>query len=396
MKKTIKIICTSLVLTLMLTLFISCAPAASETPSQSQSSSQSDDASQQQTESPAEVGETATGDAIYSEAANVYFAIPNGTISRYLEFDVPFVEKWLKVYAPNATLHVLDAEGDSQQQLQQIEGAVSAGCDFLIYVAAEEYGATGTLQFLEEEEIPFAALAHTPQGGPCELMVTTPFPSIAQVYLDYIENTILPEANGETVKIACIWGATGALFYDQLTETYHSQFETWENEGLIEIVFESDTTGWSASDSQPVAEQMLTQVGNDVDVILTMNDDLMTGIVAALIEQDMVEDVALLGGVDATIEGLARVQEGWQVADVMMDYEEMGKQLATVCATWLATGEPPTDMTNGFIDNGFMPEGIPAIFVDALEINQDNLQELIIDAGVASQEDIDTVAATLQ
>lgn len=336
----------------------------------------------------------ASGDAIFDGSAKIYFAIPDGTISRWLKFDAPMIEKWLKAYAPNASFEVLDAEGDAQKQLQQIEGAITSGCDFLIYAPAEELSAAGALQVLNEEGIPFCALAHTPYGGNCEMMVSMPFPSIAEQYIQYMEENLLPNADG-TLKVACIWGATGSPFYTQLKETYHATFDTWAEEGKIEIVFEADTNDWTAASSAPVAEQMLTQTGNDVDVVISMNDDLLTGIVSVLEEQNLIDSVTLLGGCDSTVEGLARVQEGWQAADVLPDYDTQAKTVAEVCAKWLRDGQCPADMAEGVFDND-SESGLPMIYVDPLLITPDNIQSDVIDIGVTTQEAIDEVAKTLQ
>lgn len=339
-------------------------------------------------------GQATSGDAIYDGSGTVYFAIPDGTISRWPNFDTPFIQKWLKAYAPNMEFKVLDAEGDAQKQLQQIEGAITSGCDFLVYAPAEELSAAGALQLLNDEGIPFCALSHTPYGGKCEMMISMPFPSIAEQYLNYMEENILPNADG-VVKIAGIWGATGSPFYNQLKDTYHETLDKWAAEGKVEIVFEADTNDWTAASAQPVTEQMLTQTGNDVDVIISMNDDLLTGVVAVLEEQGMVHDVTLLGGCDSTVQGLARVQESWQAADVLPDYETQAKTVAEVCAKWLRDGKCPADMAEGTFDND-SPDGLPMIYIDPLLITKDNIKAEIVDKGVTTQESIDEVAKTLK
>lgn len=226
------------------------------------------------------------------------------------------------------------------------------------------------------------------------MMISMPFPSIAEQYIKYMEDNILPNAEG-TLKVACIWGATGSPFYNELKETYHATFDAWADEGKIEIVFEADTNDWTAASSAPVAEQMLTQTGNDVDVVISMNDDLLTGIVSVLEEQNMIDSVTLLGGCDSTVEGLARVQEGWQAADVLPDYDTQAKMVAEVCSKWLRDGQCPSDMAEGKADND-SENGLPMIYVDPLLITQDNLQSDVIDVGVTTQEAIDEVAKTLK
>lgn len=396
-KKLMSIIACGLAAAMVLT---GCGNSGADTSGETDSKAEvSEESSEETTESkPASEEEFVSVDdqpdeVIYEEEGTVYFAIPDGTISRWPNFDAPMVEKWLKVYAPNLELEVLDAEGDSQKQLQQIEGALNKGGDFIIYTAADMNQASGVLQLLNQEEMPFCALSHTPFGGECPIMVTMPFPAIAQSYIEYMEEEILPNAD-DVVKVACIWGAPGAPFYEQLKDTYHETFDKWVDEGKIEIVFEADTNDWTANSSAPVAEQMLTQTQNDVDVIVSQNDDLITGIVSALVQQDMVDDVQILGGCDATNEGLARVQEGWQAADVLPNYNIQAKAVAQIVAKWLRDGECPINMANGVEDND-TENGIPLVVVDPVMVTADNLKEECIDSGVTTQESIDAIANTL-
>lgn len=140
---------------------------------------------------------------------------------------------------------------------------------------------------------------------------------------------------------------------------------------------------------------MLTQTGNDVDVVISMNDDLLTGIVSVLEEQNLIDSVTLLGGCDSTVEGLARVQEGWRAADVLPDYDTQAKTVAEVCSKWLRDSKCPSDMAEGTFDND-SENGLPMIYVDPLLITPDNIQSDVIDIGVTTQEAIDEVAKTLK
>ncbi len=333
-------------------------------------------------------------EVIYEGEGTICFAIPNSSISRWPKFDVPAMEKWIDVYAPNCTLSVLDAEGDSQKQLQLIESAITSGCDFMIYSPADESSASGALQALNEAEVPFCALSHTPYGGDVPMMITAPFPTIAQAYLDYLEENILPDAK-DAVKVALIWGAQGSPFYDELKETYHESLDQWEKDGKVEIVYEADTNDWTASSSAPVAEQMMTSTSGDVDVVITMNDDLITGIVSVLKDQGELEGKVILGGCDCTVEGLARVQEGLQAADCLPNYDEQAQYVIWVAATWMNDGECPYDRVDRIFDNQ-SENGIPQICVPTVLITQDNLQEEVIDKGVATEADIEKIAQTLR
>lgn len=337
----------------------------------------------------------ADGDAVFTGEATVYFMYPDSATPRWESFDGPIIEKNLKKLAPNVELKWVDAQGDSQKQLQQVEAAISSGCDFMILIPAQEEQAAGTVNLLNDEGIPFACMCHTPYGANCPIFITMPFADIAESYVAYAEENILNNESGYPYKIAYIPGPD-SNFYTQLTNVYHAAFEKWAAEGKAEVIFEAQTDNWSAADAQKVCEQMLTQAGNDVDIIITNNDDLNAGCIAALNDQGLIGQVHVLGGCDVTKQGLAHVQEGWQEGDIMPDYETMGATMATICATYLATGEYPMDLASSTTDNHFMDGGIPTVNVPALLITRDNMKQLVVDTGVVSQADIDAIANTLK
>lgn len=337
-----------------------------------------------------------TEKVIYNGEANVFWMYPSGTTPRQSQFDIPLVTKYLKIYAPNINLILRDAENNEYNQLQQVEAAISSGCDFMIYEPAKEESAAGALHLLNEEKIPFCSMVLTPFGGNCPLLVTMPFDSIAESYIEYMEKEILTKDIGRPYRVALLWLVSGSNFYNVLKETYHNTLDRWEDEGKIEIIFEGDSTSYLASDMKILTEQMLTQCQNNVDVCITMNDEGGTGIVAALEEQGIINDVVLLGGCDATVDGIARTMEGWQAGDVLPDYEKMAESVAKIVATYLSEGEYPMDMATGRTANGFMNGGIPSVMVKHIFVTKDNVQEEIFDKGVLSREEVEAAAITLK
>lgn len=333
-----------------------------------------------------------SGDAITDSDAKVYMIIPNSKIARYSQFDAPNVQKHMAKFAPNIKLTILDSEGNPQKQLQQVESAIADGCEAMILLPVDSNTAGGMLSMLAEEDILTLTYAHEGFGGPVDYHITTPFPTIASQHAEMLEKTMKDNPLGRPYRIAQIWGQTGFAFYEDLKNTYAPFIQKWEAEGLAEVVYTSDTDGWSAEVSQPVAEQCLTELENNVDVIMTMNDDLATGIIAALNAQGLAGKVKVVGGCDATLEGIARVQVGWQEADIAMDYDSMAKAAATIIAHELADKELPAGLVNGTFDNKFVDGGVPAAYIDSLLVTKDKISSLIVDVGMYTQAQIDELA----
>jgi D-xylose transport system substrate-binding protein len=334
--------------------------------------------------------------AITDAAAKVYMIIPNGAIARYLKFDAPNVEKWLKEYAPNMTLQVLDSEGNAQRQIQQVEGAIADGAKAVILLPVDSNTAGGMLSALREEGILTLTYAHEGFGGPVDYHITAPFTTIAKGHAEYLEAYMREHSLGRPYNLAELWGQPGFAFYEDLKSVWDPYVKKWEEEGLVRKVYEADTNGWTSEASHPVAEQCLTQAENNIDVIITMNDDLGSGIIAALNSQGLAGKVLLSGGCDATLEGIARVQAGWQLADICPDYSKTAEAAAKIIAYRLGGKEVPSGIVNGTFDNKFVEGGVPAVYVDMLIVLKENINDLIVKPGMYTQKQIDDAAAGMK
>lgn len=333
---------------------------------------------------------------IFEEQVKVTMIVPDGKIARYLKFDGPYFEQYMKAYAPNAEVSLIDSEGDQQKQLQQVEAEIADGVDAIVLLPVDSNSAGGMLSALEEENVLSLTYAHEGYGGPVDYHITSPFSLIAENHAKLMGSFLEENPQDEPYKVGLIWGAPGYAFYDDLTNTWRPFLDQWESDGIIEIVYESDTEGWDATVSEPVATQMMTETQNELDIVITMNDDLGGGIVSALNAQGLAGEIKLYGGCDATLEGIARVQAGWQEADIAMDFETMADVAAQLIAYNLSGQDIPEGIVNGTFDNRFVEGGVPAAYVDNLLVTQDNIQEIIVDRGIHAKDQIDEIANNMK
>lgn len=333
---------------------------------------------------------------IIEEPLKISMIIPDGKIARYLKFDAPYFKQYMSAYAPNSEIQIVDSEGDQQKQLQQVEAAIANDADAVVLLPVDSNNAGGMLTTLHDENVLTLTYAHEGYGGPVDFHCSTPFTTIGENHAQHMDKTMRNNPKDEPYKVAMIWGEPGFAFYDDLKSIYSNYLEQWEKDGLVEVVYESDTEGWNATVSEPVATQMLTETQNDVDIILTMNDDLATGIISALNAQGLAGDVLIYGGCDATLEGIARVQAGWQITDISPDYEQTANAAAQLIAYTLAGEELPDGLINGTFDNSYVQGGVPTAYIDSLLVTKDNLKDLIVDTGIYTQEQIDEIANNMK
>ena len=94
--------------------------------------------------------------------------------------------------------------------------------------------------------------------------------------------------------------------------------------GDIKIVGETYTDNWDPAKAQTEMEQFLTADNNKVDAVLSENDGMAGGVIAALEAQGLAGKVPV-SGQDGEQAALNRVALGTQTVDVWKDARELGK-----------------------------------------------------------------------
>src|SRR5690606_33885600 len=125
---------------------------------------------------------------------------------------------------------------------------------------------------------------------------------------------------------------------DFLREGYEQVIGDAVANGDITIVGETYTDNWDPALAQTQMEQFLTQANNEVDAVLSQNDGMASGVVAALEAQGLA-GVVPVSGQDADLAALNRVALGTQAVSVWKDARELGRA-AGEAAVALAQGTP--------------------------------------------------------
>jgi D-xylose transport system substrate-binding protein len=150
----------------------------------------------------------------------------------------------------------------------------------------------------------------------------------------------------------------------------------------ITIVGETYTDNWTPDLAQTEMEQFLTANQNKVDAVLSENDGMAGGVVAALDAQGLAGQVPV-SGQDGDQAALNRVALGTQTVDVWKDSRLLGEATGKA-ALQLCTNPDPSKVTG--IAPFTTPGGntVSSILLEPNPITQDNLAP-VLDAGWIDQ-----------
>lgn len=267
-----------------------------------------------------------------------------------------------------------DAESSAAKQLTDIESLIAQGADVLIINAWDKDAITPAVDLATNEGIPVIAYDRLIED-PRAFYLTFDNVGVGRIIAKSVKS-VVPSGNYAIIK-----GDPGdpnaAFLLQGMMEVIGSDVDA----GRIKIVGEAFSDGWKPENAQKNMEQILTANDNDVQAVLSENDGMAGGVVAALGAQGLVIPV---GGQDGDLAALNRVARGTQTVSVWKDARQLGKQAGEI-ASMLADGKTVGQIPGATkFSGGEKGIEINAILLEPTPLTKDNLG-VAIDAGHISK-----------
>jgi len=283
------------------------------------------------------------------------------------------------VEAAGDKLVTTDAQLSAQKQAADIESLISQKVDVIMVVAYDSDAILPSFKAASDagvKMLSYDVLVEDPNA----LYVTFDNVGVGRL----MAKTMLEKGKSEG-NFAFIKGDKGDpnatfLFQGQM-EVLKAQMDA----GKIKNVCETFTDGWKPDNAQKNMEQCLTSTGNKVDAVMSENDGMASGVVAALDAQGLAGTVPVTGQ-DGDKAALNRVALGTQLVSVWKDSRALGK-VAAEAAVAIAEGKDPASIEGvGKFSGGAKGVEVNAILLAPNPISKDNLND-VIDAGWISKEE---------
>jgi D-xylose transport system substrate-binding protein len=265
-----------------------------------------------------------------------------------------------------------DAQGSAQKQAADIEGLIAQKVDVIMVVAFDSDAILPSIKAINDAGL--KAIAYDVQfEDPDALYITFDNIGVGRLMAKEILKA-KPEGNYAFIK--------GDKGDPNATFLFQGQMEVLKDSidsGKIKNVCETFTDGWKPDNAQKNMEQCLTSTGNKVDAVVSENDGMASGVVAALEAQGLAGTVPV-SGQDGDKAALNRVALGTQTVSVWKDSRVLGK-MAAEAAVAMAEGTA-IDKLPGVAKFNGGKKGVEmnAILIPPNPITKDNLND-VIDGG---------------
>jgi D-xylose transport system substrate-binding protein len=257
-----------------------------------------------------------------------------------------------------------DAQSSAETQASNVENLIAQGANVLVILAQDGTAIIPSVQSALSQGVPVIAYDRLIED-PGALYITFDNVEVGRMQAREIFE-LVPEGNYIIIK-----GNAADANADFLRAGYEEIIGEAVAAGDITIVGEDYTDNWDPAIAQTTTEQFLTAANNDVQAVLSENDGMAGGVVAALEAQ---------GGDQAA---LNRVALGTQTVSVWKDSRELGTAAGEAALQLCA--DPDITAVEGTAP--FTTPGgneVTSILLEPIPITQENL-DVVVDAGWIDQ-----------
>jgi D-xylose transport system substrate-binding protein len=295
---------------------------------------------------------------------------------RWAKWDEPAIKKAIEdaggKYISN------DAKSSAETQASNVENLISQGAKVLIILAQDGTAIKPSVASAISNGIPVIGYDRLIED-PKALYLTFDNVLVGRMQAEEIFK-LVPKGNYIIIK-----GNAADANADFLRSGYEEVIGDAVKAGDIKIVGESYTDNWDAAKAQTQTEQFLTAANNDVQAVLSENDGMAGGVVAALQGQGLAGKVPV-SGQDGDQPALNRVALGTQAVDVWKDARLLGKTAGEAAVQLCKDGDASkVEGTTPFKTATGLE--LSSIQLTPQPITKDNLN-VVLDSGWTTKENV--------
>ena len=300
---------------------------------------------------------------------------PENVTPRWEGNDRPTITRSLKALIPGVKVDSANALNDPAKQQAQAEAELTKGAKVLIVVAIDGKAFGVVAKKAAAQGAKVIAYDRLINNAPVAAYV-----SFDSVVVGKVEAGWMAKHTKAGARLAIINGSTTDANAHFVNQGMHSILDPLFKSKARTKVAEQWTPGWDPPTAQREMEQILTKTGNKVDGVVSANDGMAGGIIAALKAQSLQGKVPTTGQ-DASLEGLQNVILGYQGVTAFKDFRLQAPAAAKIAAALLKGKALPG--VNGHIKIGLV--SVPAVYEPVVAIDKTNVSKLVTNGWIKSQ-----------
>jgi len=269
------------------------------------------------------------------------------------------------------------ADNKADKQANDVDNLLTQGVDALVIAPHDATQAVSMVDKAKAKGIPVISYDRLINSDKIDLYISHQVPVIGRRIAEYALEKA-PQGNYVMVYGAGTDNNAVIMKNEQLKVLQHAI-----DGGKIKIVADNFTPDWKPEEALKMAENALTQNGDNIQAFVVSNDGMAGGVISALEKKGLAGKI-LVTGQDAALDGLQRVAQGTQSMTIYKPIIPLASQ-AVESAIKLAKKEP---LTTTPFTNDTIKKDVPAILLEVTVVDKGNLMTTVIADGYAKYEDV--------
>ena len=301
------------------------------------------------------------------------------TLSIGLSLDSYIIERWERdrdVFVSTAKelgaeINVQSANGDIDVQISQIEYFIEKKVDVIVVVAIDSDKLTDVIKKAKDAGVSVIAYDRLIKNADVDMYISFDNKKVGTMMGEEIAS------HPGTKQVIMICGAMADNNVSMVNEGFEYVMKTHN----IEIIDKTYCEGWKAELGAEYVNKNLDMISK-ADAIMCGNDDIATNVIRTLSVYRKAGQIGVVGQ-DADLAACQHIVEGTQNITVFKPVEKLAAEAAKY-AVDMAKGnsiEVGQTINDGTYD-------VPYVALDPISVNKSNIDEIIIDSGFHSKEDV--------
>jgi D-xylose transport system substrate-binding protein len=318
----------------------------------------------------------------------------SNTSPRWEAYDHPLLIQQLEAngFAAN-NIDYANANGDASTQQTQAESDLTKG-DCILIVGPHDSGAAAAIvTAAKHQQVPVIAYDRFIFSDDLNYYVSFDGVAVGKLQGQYIADHYQDAKYGVSApnhnNIAFINGSPTDNNATLFANGAHQVLDPLISAGTLKKVYEQFTPNWDPPTGEKEMEAALGQTNNNIQLLLSANDDLGGAAIQALAAQKLAGKV-LVTGQDATVPGLQRILEGTQAMTVYKPIIKEATAAAQVAAA-LRDGKAVTSLPGYSTTKN--PQGnasIPSVLETPEAVDASNIASTVVADGYVTKDQLCT------
>lgn len=277
----------------------------------------------------------------------------------------------------NVDCPITVADNNADRQANDVDNLLTQGIDVLVIAPQNATQAASLVDKAKAQNVPVISYDRLIDSDKIDLYISHQVPIIGRRIAEYALQKA-PEGNYVMVYGSSTDNNAVIMKREQLVV-----LQPAIDSGKVKIVADQFINDWKPEEALKMAENALTQNNDNVKAFVVSNDGMAGGVISALEKRGLAGKI-IVTGQDAQLDALQRIAEGKQSMTIYKAIIPLASG-AVDSAIKLARKEPLA--TSPFRNENIGKE-VPAILLEVVTVDKDNLMTTVIKDAYAKYEDV--------